>query len=69
MRIVNFLIFLILSGLYNNSLIAQDIFRFEQEGLAKDGTVIGEYKPTGRIPEFYEQLKARGLHIDLSLFS
>ncbi len=40
MRIVNFLIFLILSVLYNNSLIAQEIFRFEhfnsEDGLSQN---------------------------------
>ena len=46
-----------------------DIFVFKQSGVAKDGTVKGELKPTGLVPRFYQELKDRGLPVDMSIFS
>ncbi len=46
-----------------------DIFVFKQSGVTKDGTVQGELKPTGLVPRFYQELKDRGLPVDMSIFS
>jgi pilus assembly protein CpaF len=46
----------------------QDIFVFEQKGLNSEGKVIGRFVPTGAVPTFLDDLKARGVSIDLSLF-
>ena len=46
-----------------------DIFVFKQSGVKKDGTVQGELKPTGLVPRFYQELKDRGLPVDMSIFS
>ncbi|MDP6182852.1 MAG: ATPase, T2SS/T4P/T4SS family, partial [Gammaproteobacteria bacterium] len=46
----------------------QDIFRFQQQGFDSDGRVAGEFVTTGRIPEFYEDLRSRGLAVDMSIF-
>jgi pilus assembly protein CpaF len=45
-----------------------DIFVFKQSGIKKDGTVEGELKPTGLVPRFYQELKDRGLPVDMSIF-
>jgi len=46
----------------------QDIFVFEQKGVSPEGKVIGRFMPTGAVPTFLEDLRARGVAIDLSLF-
>jgi pilus assembly protein CpaF len=46
----------------------QDIFLYKQKGLDGEGKVVGSFRATGRVPEFYEDLKQRGLDVDLSLF-
>lgn len=46
----------------------QDIFVFEQTGLGPDGKVMGRIVPTGAIPTFLDDLKARGVMVDLALF-
>jgi pilus assembly protein CpaF len=48
----------------------QDIFKFQQEGYDASGSgkVIGRYVATGRVPEFYEEMRSRGLDVDMSLF-
>jgi pilus assembly protein CpaF len=45
-----------------------DIFVFKQTGLDKDGRVLGVMKPTGLVPRFYQDLKDRGLPVDMSIF-
>ena len=57
------------TGIENNIVCLQDIFRFEQEGFGADGKVRGRFKPTGYIPDFIQDLIKRGLEFDLSIFS
>ncbi len=56
------------TGMESGVIQLQDIFRFEQEGYDENGKVIGEFKATGQIPEFYENLRRRGLDVDMSIF-
>lgn len=46
----------------------QDIFVFEQKGIGPGGKVLGCIKPTGSIPTFLDDLKARGVAVDLAIF-
>lgn len=46
----------------------EDIFAYKQTGLDKDKKVIGEFKPTGYVPSFYEDLKVRDLELPMSMF-
>jgi len=57
-----------ITGMESGVVQMQDIFIFKQRGLDENGRVIGEFKATGRVPEFYEELKQRGLPVDLSIF-
>mmetsp|Transcript_18704 Transcript_18704/g.8725 ORF Transcript_18704/g.8725 Transcript_18704/m.8725 type:complete len:132 (-) Transcript_18704:579-974(-) len=58
-----------ITGMEGNIVQMQNIFVFKQRGFDKEGRVVGEYKATGRIPEFYEDLKQRGLSVDMDIFS
>lgn len=57
-----------ITGMETDVVQMQNIFVFNQRGLDEDGRVVGEFKPTGRIPEFYEELKQRGLPLDMTIF-
>lgn len=46
----------------------KDIFVFHQKSLEKGGRVIGEFKPTGYIPSFYEDMKIRGIELPEKMF-
>ncbi|MEI6563480.1 MAG: ATPase, T2SS/T4P/T4SS family [bacterium] len=46
----------------------QDIFVFEQTGVDAAGKVLGRVVPTGSIPTFLDELKGRGVAVDLSVF-
>jgi pilus assembly protein CpaF len=57
-----------ITGVESGTVQMQDIFRYQQKGFDNDGRVAGEFQTTGRIPEFYEELRARGLKVDMSIF-
>ncbi|MCK9366887.1 MAG: Flp pilus assembly complex ATPase component TadA [Metallibacterium scheffleri] len=56
------------TGMENGVIQLQDLFLFKQHGYDDDHKIRGEYTPTGRIPEFYEDLAARGIDVDRSVF-
>jgi pilus assembly protein CpaF len=49
--------------------VLQDIFTFHQQGVDKDGKVIGKMTATGIRPKFYDRLAASGLEIAASIFN
>ena len=57
------------TGLEGEQIVMQDIFRFNQTGVGENGKVLGEMRATGAIPTWIDQLKARGIRIDMSMFS
>ena len=58
-----------LTGLEGTQTTMQDLFVFRQTGLGPGGAVLGVFEPTGAIPTFYSDLAARGLELDISIFS
>jgi len=57
------------TGMEGDVIQLQDIFRFQQEGFDENGKVKGHFHATGNIPEFYEDLRSRGLAVDMSIFN
>lgn len=49
--------------------VTNEIFRFDHEGLDKQGSVGGQHVPTGVLPSFVDKLKERGFDIRKSLFT
>lgn len=47
----------------------QNIFVFKQQGFDENGKIVGDFEATGRIPEFYETLRDRGITLDMSIFN
>lgn len=56
------------TGLEGDVITTQDLFVFEQTGFDSKGRVKGNYKATGAVPRFYEELKARGVAVDFAIF-
>ncbi len=56
------------TGMENGVIQLQDLFLFKQHGYDDNHKIRGEFAPTGRIPEFYEDLAARGIDVDRSVF-
>jgi len=57
------------TGMEGDMIQLQDIFRFQQEGFDENGKVKGYFTATGSIPEFYEDLRSRGLAVDMNIFN
>ncbi len=45
-----------------------DIFLYKQKGFDSNGKVKGEFVATGQVPQFYEELRERGIKVDMSVF-
>jgi len=56
------------TGLEGNQIVMQDIFQFVQTGVGANGKVVGEFKPTGAVPTFFDQLAGRGISLDPKIF-
>ncbi len=46
----------------------QELFSYRQQGFGTDGKVAGAFRASGSIPEFYEEMRARGLPVDIGIF-
>jgi pilus assembly protein CpaF len=46
----------------------KDIFMFVQTGVDKDDNVLGEFRATGYIPSFYDELKTHGIVLPIDTF-
>jgi len=56
------------TGMEGDVITMQDIFVFKQEGFDEENRVAGRFVATGFIPRFYEDLKRRGIPVDMSIF-
>jgi pilus assembly protein CpaF len=57
-----------ITGIESGTIQLNDIYLFKQDGFNDDGRVKGAYRATGMVPMFYEELRERGLQVDMSLF-
>jgi len=57
------------TGLEGNQIVMQDIFAFRQTGVDANGKILGVMKPTGAIPTWIDQLKSRGIDVDMRMFA
>ena len=56
------------TGIEGSTIQLQDIFEYKQLGVDDNGKVRGEFRATGFVPTFYEELKSIGIPLDLSIF-
>ena len=50
------------------NIIMKDIFVFKQQGVGPNGEALGVFMPTGHVPAFFQELAAKGLPVNESLF-
>ena len=56
-------------GMEDNKIILQDIFLFQPSGFDGQGKMMGEFKATGFIPRFIEELEKNGVKSDRTIFA
>ena len=57
------------TGQEGDQIVMQDIFSFRQTGVDSNGKILGEMRATGAIPTWIDQVKSRGIDIDMGMFS
>ena len=57
-----------ITGMEGDMITMQEIFCFDQTGVAPDGTVLGHFRATGIRPKFADRLQARGAPLADYLF-
>lgn len=57
-----------ITGMEGGVVTMQDIFVYEQKGFDDKHKVIGEHVATGNIPKFVQNLRRRGIDVDMSIF-
>lgn len=57
-----------ITGMESGVVQMQNIFLYKQKGFDQDGMVVGALQATGRVPEFYEDLRQRGLAVNMKIF-
>jgi pilus assembly protein CpaF len=55
-------------GLEGDLITMQDIFEYKQTGITEDAKVEGQFRPTGAVPTFIEEVASRGLTINRQMF-
>ncbi len=56
------------AGMEGDTIVLTDIFKFDQTGIAQDGKVLGELKPTGIRPLFSPRLEVAGFKLGPEVF-
>lgn len=55
-------------GMEGDIIVLQDLFYFEQTGIAEDGKVLGSFRGCGLVPSFMEKLLVNRVEIDREIF-
>ncbi len=56
------------TGVEGDIVQLNDIFLYRQQGFDDQGRVRGAFEPTGAVPHFFQELRERGIQVDMSLF-
>lgn len=57
-----------ITGMESDIITMQEVFIYEQTGVAPDGTVLGRFRATGIRPKFVERLRVHGISVPDDLF-
>src|SRR4051812_40998236 len=57
-----------ITGMDENVISMQEIFRFERKGMSANGKVVGAFRPSGIRPKFLERLRIAGIQLPAALF-
>lgn len=56
-------------GMQGDIISLGEIFRFKETGYDKNRKIIGQYQATGTVPSFVQEIKDKGGHIPMEIFS
>ena len=56
------------TGVEGDTVQLNDIFLYKQKGFDENGKVTGAFFATGQVPQLYQDLRERGIDVDMSIF-
>lgn len=56
-------------GMQGDIISLAEIFRFKETGYDKNRKILGQYQATGTVPSFVQEIKDKGGHISMEIFS
>jgi pilus assembly protein CpaF len=56
-----------ITGLESGIITMQDLYRYDQTGVAADGAIQGEFQPTGITPTFADRFKKAGINLEMGI--
>jgi pilus assembly protein CpaF len=56
-------------GMEADTISMSEIFTFTRSGVDTAGNVLGRFRATGIVPEFYDRIRKRGIDLPVALFS
>ena len=56
------------TGMEGDIITLQDIFLFKQDGYDENNKVQGKFQATGFMPKFYDDLRRKGIPVDMTIF-
>jgi pilus assembly protein CpaF len=57
-----------IQGMEGDIITMSEIFKFQRKGIDEYGNILGEFKATGLVPKFHDQLQKRGIDLPFELF-
>jgi pilus assembly protein CpaF len=58
-----------INGMEADTISMSEIFTFTRSGVDSAGNVLGRFRATGIVPEFYDRIRKRGIDLPVGLFS
>ncbi|MFH0911481.1 MAG: ATPase, T2SS/T4P/T4SS family [Planctomycetota bacterium] len=55
-------------GMDGDAVALQELFRFDRRGFDEEGRILGAFVSTGVVPDFVQELRKRGISVELGLF-
>ena len=57
-----------IQGLEGDVITMSPVFRFEREGVDREGRVVGHYTATGIVPKFHDRIRRRGTDLGMEVY-
>ena len=57
-----------IQGLEGDVITMSPVFRFERQGVDREGRVVGNYTATGIVPKFHERIRRRGMDLGMEVY-
>jgi pilus assembly protein CpaF len=58
-----------ITGIEGGRIQLQELFKFDSRGYGENGKIQGSFVPCDFVPSFYDELRAQGASLDLSMFT